>query len=177
MYIPSRTTLAAVPPDSVARSEDMWRYRTAGMHRSACLVACKAGLRGSGWHGWHAALVVQCAVGVVLHPRRRPCAIRMRRTQLMRFPEKVYGRRCARRLIFIAAELGKAPRRVLDATACRAARHPDTIRNVSKVSSSLASFASPRRCRLSPYPESLLFMQACLVRSCSEMTAGIHKLV
>ena len=109
MYIASRTTLASVPPDSVARSEDMWRYRTAGMYRSACLVACKAGLRGSGWHGWHAALVVQCAVGVVLLLRRRPCAIRMRRTQLMRFPEKVYGRRCARRLIFIAAELGQCP--------------------------------------------------------------------
>ena len=120
MYIASRTTLASVPPDSVARSEDMSRYRTAGMYRSACLVACKAGLRGSGWHGWHAALVVQCAAGVVLHPRRRPCAIRMRRTQLMRFPEKVYGRRCARRLVSIAAELVQAPRRVLDATACRA---------------------------------------------------------
>ena len=88
MYIPSRTTLAAVPPDSVAHSEDRWRYRTAGMYRSACLVARKADLRGSGWHGRHAALVVQCAVGVVLHPRRRPCAIRMRRTQLTRFPEK-----------------------------------------------------------------------------------------
>ena len=89
MYIPSRTTLAAVPPDSVARSEDMWRYRTAGMHRSACLVARKADFRSSGWQGRHAALVAQCAVGVVLHPKRRPCAIRMRRTQLTRFPEKV----------------------------------------------------------------------------------------
>ena len=41
-----------------------------------------------------------CAVGVVLHPRRRSCAIRLRRT---RFPEKVYGRRCARRLVWFPA--------------------------------------------------------------------------
>ena len=73
------------------------------MYRSACLVARKAGLRGSGWHGRHAALVAPCAVGVVLHPRRRPCAIRLRRTQLARFPEKVYGRRCARRLVWFPA--------------------------------------------------------------------------
>ena len=38
-----------------------------------------------------------------MHPRRRPCAIRLRRTQLARFPEKVYGRRCARRLVWFPA--------------------------------------------------------------------------
>ena len=43
----------------------------------------------------------------------------MRRTQLTRFPEKAYGRRCARRLVSIAAEPGQAPRRVLDATVRR----------------------------------------------------------
>ena len=46
------------------------------MHRSACLVARKADLRGSGWQGRHAALVVQCAVGVVLHPRCKEAPLR-----------------------------------------------------------------------------------------------------
>lgn len=59
MYIPNRATLASILPDSVEHSEDRWRHRTAEMYLSACLVAREAGpgLRGSGLHGRHAALV------------------------------------------------------------------------------------------------------------------------
>ena len=98
MYIPRRTAFTAAPPGCEARSEDRRRHRAAEERSSARLVASKAGFRGSVMHGCHAALTAQCAVGAVLHPRSTPCAIRLRRAQLLRFPDNACARRCVRRL-------------------------------------------------------------------------------
>ena len=98
LYIPRQTAFTAAPPGCEARSEDRRRHRAAEERSSARLVASKAGFRGSVMHGCHAPLTAQCAVGAVLHPMSTPCAIRLRRAQLLRFPDKACARRCVRRL-------------------------------------------------------------------------------
>ena len=119
------------------------------MHRSACLVARKADLRGSGWQGWHAALVAQCAVGVVLHPKRRPCAIRLHVGRSSR----ASPRRCTvvvARVASFSSRLSSARPHAVFWTPPRAVQHDTRI-----------PFATCRKCRLPwhhlPRPDGVVF--------------------